>query len=136
LTVTMTDKQPIDKTVLALVKKSEAIAKAAWEEGLKVKTAIGFDNSARDQKRQTYAVGKQAGTDKFEYIYPLIKWGWDRERAIEEIQKAGLPVPHKSSCTFCPAMKKHEVSRSNRGDGFTIWHTPDAGVAYLEAGYW
>jgi hypothetical protein len=28
---------------------------------------------------------------KYEFWYPLIEWGWDRERCKEEIRAAGLP---------------------------------------------
>lgn len=45
----------------------------------------------------------------YDYWYPLVEWGWNRERCKEEIAKEGLPVPPKSSCFFCPAMKPWEV---------------------------
>jgi hypothetical protein len=35
-------------------------------------------------------------------IYPLIDLGLDRAACAEVIRKAGLPVPPKSSCFFCP----------------------------------
>jgi hypothetical protein len=41
--------------------------------------------------------------------YPLIEWGWDLERCVDEIRLAGLPIPAKSSCFFCPSLKKREV---------------------------
>jgi hypothetical protein len=34
--------------------------------------------------------------------YPLIDLGLDRSACQRVIQDAGLPVPHKSSCFFCP----------------------------------
>jgi hypothetical protein len=79
-----------------------------WAEGGKVRRAIGFDASGADQKR-TYAAEKIADP-RFDYWYPLQEWGWDRARCIAEIQAAGLPVPPKSSCFFCPNMKPAEVS--------------------------
>jgi len=36
-------------------------------------------------------------------------WGWTRDVCIEMIEAVGLQAPPKSSCTFCPAMKAHEV---------------------------
>jgi hypothetical protein len=39
----------------------------------------------------------------------LREWGWKREDCIERIRAEGLPVPRKSSCFVCPAMKPHEV---------------------------
>lgn len=41
--------------------------------------------------------------------YPLVEWGWARKQCIDAIHRAGLPQPGKSSCFFCPAMKKREV---------------------------
>lgn len=41
--------------------------------------------------------------------YPLQSVGWDRERSVKEIRKAGIKVPPKSSCTFCPAMQPWEL---------------------------
>jgi len=46
--------------------------------------------------------------------YPLVEWGWEREHCIEAIQRAGLPLPGKSSCFFCPSSKKHEILQLNR----------------------
>ena len=36
-------------------------------------------------------------------------WGWRRRDCIQAIQKAGLPLPGKSSCFFCPSMKRREI---------------------------
>lgn len=41
--------------------------------------------------------------------FPLIEWGWSQADCVAAIEKAGLPVPVKSACFFCPAMKKGEV---------------------------
>jgi hypothetical protein len=41
--------------------------------------------------------------------YPLIEWKWNRNDCIEAIKRAGFPVPVKSSCFFCPAMRKAEI---------------------------
>lgn len=87
--------------------KSFGPARDCWALGGKVVRAIGFDASPADRKR-SYAA---AGIDDplYRCIYPLQEWGWDRERCKEEIRTAGLPVPPKSSCFFCPAMKPWEV---------------------------
>lgn len=77
----------------------------AWAEGKKVTKVIGFDAS---ETRRTYA-GIGAEADEYDYWYPLQDWGWDRERCKKEIDRAGLPVPIKSACFFCPAMKKPEI---------------------------
>lgn len=63
---------------------------------------IGFDFGESKRVREN---PKATHTN----IYKLIEWGWNRERCIAEILKAGLCLPGKSSCYFCPNMKKHEV---------------------------
>ncbi len=45
----------------------------------------------------------------FVYWYPLMEWGHDREACRKIIAAAGLPVPMKSACYFCPASKKAEI---------------------------
>lgn len=80
----------------------------AKEAGIKTVKFIGYDNSPADLKRTAKAL-KRPPDEKYDYRYPLQEWGWDRARCIEEIDKAGLPVPLKSACFFCPASKKWEV---------------------------
>jgi hypothetical protein len=46
----------------------------------------------------------------FVYWYPLMDWGFDRERCQQIIAAAGLPVPVKSACFFRPASKKAEIA--------------------------
>jgi 3'-phosphoadenosine 5'-phosphosulfate sulfotransferase (PAPS reductase)/FAD synthetase len=72
-----------------------------------VTTCIGYDAGARDSQRQYKAEGKES--PGFRNRFPLIEWGWDRVRCLEEIAAAGLPVPPKSACFHCPASKKHEI---------------------------
>ena len=78
-----------------------------WAEGKRVVKCIGFDDSPKDQKR-TFQPGPE-DSPHYEYRYPLQEWGWTRERCKEEIAAVGLPVPLKSSCFFCPAMKPDEI---------------------------
>jgi hypothetical protein len=75
-----------------------------WAGGGQVVKAIGYDAGPKDMRRR-----HDYDNDEYRYIYPLIDWGWDRERCKHEIAQAGLPVPPKSSCFFCPAMKPDEV---------------------------
>jgi hypothetical protein len=82
-------------------------ARAAWASGLKVRKVIGYDAGPADIRRRNHAGSLQ--DPKYDYWYPLIEWGWDRERCKREIAVAGLPVPPKSSCYFCPAMKPREL---------------------------
>ena len=88
--------------------KTWAPAIAARAAGLTVTQCIGYDAGPRDGARAFKAEGK-AG-DGYTNRFPLIEWGWDRERCMLEIAAAGLPVPPKSCCWFCPAMKKHEIA--------------------------
>ena len=41
--------------------------------------------------------------------YPLVEWEMDRLDCVREIIDAGLPVPPKSACFFCPSSRKQEV---------------------------
>lgn len=69
---------------------------------------MGYD--AGEMRRYEHSK-KFNDTDK-KYInrYPLIKdRGWDRSDCVREILAAGLPLPGKSSCFFCPSMKQPEI---------------------------
>ena len=82
-------------------------AKLAWERGEKVTQLVGFD--ATEERR-----AKDYGDKKYAVRYPLIEWGWDRKKCIEVIQSAGLPLPGKSACFFCPSSKAQEVKELAR----------------------
>jgi hypothetical protein len=100
--------------------------------GGRVVRAIGYD--AGERRRVVKAIGLDAGEgarvrwqarqppeggrlsrdqrldrDYFAYWYPLFEWGFDRRRCVEVIEQAGLPVPLKSACFYCPASKRQEV---------------------------
>jgi hypothetical protein len=100
--------------------------------GGRVVRALGYD--AGERRRVAKALGLDAGEgprvrwqtrptprgrrlsrdqrldrDHFHYWYPLFEWGYDRGRCAEVIAAAGLPVPLKSACWFCPASKRQEV---------------------------
>jgi hypothetical protein len=66
--------------------------------------AIGFDAGPGDSRR--YRLPED---DQYLYWYPLVGWGLDRERCKKIITQAGLPVPIKSACFYCPASKKQEI---------------------------
>lgn len=94
---------------------------AAIARGEKITKFIGYDAGPRDRKRAEKSErslarlrAKKLSADTWEahhcdFQYPLIEWGWSREKLAEVIEDAGLPVPSKSSCFFCPAMKLDEV---------------------------
>lgn len=87
--------------------RSWAPAVAAWARGENIINCIGYDAGPRDSCRQYKAEGKES--QGFTNRFPLIEWGWDRERCAREIAAAGLPVPVKSACFHCPASKQHEI---------------------------
>jgi hypothetical protein len=82
-------------------------ALAAWSRGERVVKLIGYDCSPADNRRYAHREGHD--DPRFVFRYPLREWGWTREDCIGRIRAEGLPVPVKSSCFFCAAMKPHEV---------------------------
>lgn len=78
-----------------------------WARGEKVFKYVGYD--AGERRRRDNALKYDLTDKKYIKKYPLIQWGWGRDECIRQIKKAGLPQPGKSSCFFCPSMKKHEV---------------------------
>jgi hypothetical protein len=123
---------PQDRYILATYPPDEIV-----DRGKRIVRAIGFEAG---EERRTYAhvvkaIGLDAGEEHrltwarheasderrpsreqwldqhfFVYWYPLMKWGCDRERCKRIIASAGLPVPIKSACFFCPASKKAEIA--------------------------
>jgi hypothetical protein len=72
-----------------------------WESGQKAVKAIGYD--AGEQRRAHIP-----SDDKYTYWYPLIEWDIWREDCVEICKSEGLPTA-KSSCFFCPSMKRSEI---------------------------
>jgi hypothetical protein len=96
----------------------------AWDSGQKVEKCIGFDATEDHRIRGgggTYAVPKKMNIapmkgvphyrDRYTYRYPLREWGLDRRACGRIITEAGLPLPPKSACFFCPAMRLIEIER-------------------------
>lgn len=82
-------------------------ARHCWKQGHKVIKIIGYDYGDRDHDRYAASVNKVDG--KYVYWCPLREAKLDREACKAVIRNAGLPVPRKSSCFFCPAAKMPEV---------------------------
>ena len=80
----------------------------AWSLGRRVDRAIGYDCSPADSKRYAHVAGSLDDV-RYNYVYPLREWGWDRPQCEARICEAGLPVPVKGACFFCPASKPHEL---------------------------
>jgi hypothetical protein len=81
---------------------SEPYALNEWKSGRKIVKAIGFGVD------EIYRA-KQFESEKYETWFPLIEWRMNRNDCIESIKNAGLEVPPKSSCFYCPAMRKPEI---------------------------
>ena len=79
----------------------------AWAKGEKVIKFIGYD--AGEEQRMNKALVHDLQDKKYRKEYPLMEWGWSRNDCIQAIQNAGLPLPGKSSCFFCPSMKQWEI---------------------------
>jgi len=77
--------------------------------GVKVVKAIGYDAGPKDSRRGRNHAASKRDRRFFEFWYPLREWGWDRARCVAEILAAGLPVPLKSACFFCPASQPWEL---------------------------
>jgi hypothetical protein len=88
----------------------------AWEHGLPVRNAIGFDAGPRDRRRTMRVVPDP----HYAYEFPLIEWGLDRAGCADLIRSdtqlaaiaraAGLDaVPPKSACWFCAAQKPEDL---------------------------
>ncbi len=125
-------RQPQDKFILEryppeeFVRQGKRVLRAiGFEAGEERRTyahvvkAIGLDANeehrltwAQEVRREAEQPTRQQWLDQhfFAYWYPLVEWGYDRERCNQIIAKAGLPVPVKSACFFCPASKKHEIA--------------------------
>ena len=82
-------------------------AVTAWANGGKVIKLIGYDCSPADAKRYAHREGYV--DPRYVYGYPLRVLGWHRCDCEERIRRAGLPVPPKSACFMCGAMKTWEV---------------------------
>ena len=81
---------------------SNEIAKNTWENGGKVTKYIGYD---ADEERRA----KDYEDKKYDFKYPLIEWGMGRDECVQSIIDAGLTLPGKSACFFCPSSKPKEI---------------------------
>lgn len=80
------------------------VARAAWKAGGRVVKIIGY--GFEEQKRISNA---KLEDDKYFYRFPLDEWGMDRAACVRSIERAGLPIPGKSACFFCPSSTKPEI---------------------------
>lgn len=62
-----------------------------WAAGGKVRKIIGYDASPKDRKRFAHAVGVE--DPKYDYWYPLIEMGMDRDACKMAIRSVGQGLP-------------------------------------------
>lgn len=79
-----------------------APARSEWKAGRKIIKCMGID--AGESHR-----AKPRDDPKYIFRYPLVEWGIDREGCMAIIEAAGLPLPGKSSCFFCPNSRPAEI---------------------------
>ena len=75
-------------------------AKELWASGRKIRKVIGYD--AGETRRVKKSFQNDWEEARFVPWYPLHDAGFDRDGCEELIRGAGLSVPPKSACTFCP----------------------------------
>lgn len=72
------------------------LCRTVWVRKERVVKFIGYD--AGEEDRRTKVADRDKADALYQKEYPLMEWGWNRERCICEMQDAGLPLPGKSSC--------------------------------------
>lgn len=77
-------------------------AQTAWARGEKVTKLVGYDSGESHR-------AKPREDAKYHARWPLIEWDMDRDDCVAAIECAGLAVPPKSACFFCPSSRKQEV---------------------------
>ncbi len=102
--------QPIDKRV-----RGDPRVIEEWNAGNSIIRWIGYDSGEperadRMMSKNPQPTGMLSRVAPY-YIWrcPLVEFDMGRVECEESIRRAGLPNPGKSSCFFCPSMKKHEI---------------------------
>lgn len=72
-----------------------------WLSGRRVAKVIGYDVDERRRVRNSFPNAWEA--KRFVPWYPLVDAEIDRDGCVELILSAGLPVPPKSACVWCPS---------------------------------
>lgn len=75
-----------------------------WLRGERVLKLTGYH---ADEPHRAESGARQDA--KYWYRYPLIEWGWGERACADAITRAGLPLPGKSACFFCPANTVPEI---------------------------
>ena len=77
-------------------------------------TGLGISTDEAHRARTDSGIASQVLT------YPLLDLGLDREACVEVIKSAGLPVPPKSACWFCPFHRRAEWERMKREEAHLL----------------
>lgn len=85
--------------------KAKAKDDASWRGGLWLR-GIDADEEHRARPGGLWADWR-AG-------FPLVDWGMGRQECVDEIVAAGLPLPGKSACFFCPSAPPTEAASLRR----------------------
>lgn len=93
--------EPQDKFI-----KNHPMVKEIWAKGEKINKFIGYD---ADEPHRAKRVLDEKITKLYNMKYPLVDWNMGRDECIESIKNAGLPLPGKSACFFCPSTKAKDV---------------------------
>lgn len=89
-----------------------APAVASWALGERVTKLVGYD---ADEPHRALKLEAYNNVDKLWFRRcPLIEWDWGRDECIEAISRAGLPLPGKSACFYCPSSKQPEIIELSR----------------------
>jgi hypothetical protein len=91
-------RQPTDKFLNNLPK-----ANLNWSVGVPINKYLGYDADESHRTNNNYS------DNKYQCVYPLVELDMGRFECVKTILDAGLPLPPKSICTFCPSMKPWEI---------------------------
>lgn len=97
--------QPLDKAALAWM---------AEHGHTRADRIIGYH--ALERRRIDARRERDAADAMFRWRYPLAEWGYDTEDCGEIITAAGLPLPPRSWCRFCPNKLPPDVLRMKEED--------------------
>jgi hypothetical protein len=91
--------------------------------------AVGFEVGELARVRRDQAVGEKPHLHRRPW-YPLVEWGWDRERASDYITVTlGVSWP-KSACVYCPYALANKTGRGRTFAGYRR-HPDAAGLALV-----
>lgn len=80
-------------------------AKDEWAAGRKITKLIGYDADESHRTQKDYT------DNKYDFWYPLVEWDMGRAECVKTILDAGLCLPGKSACFFCPSSRPNEIKQ-------------------------